>query len=78
MKPRRTKMSICLELPGGNEDNYLWMEKTSDEDGNPVMATFWEPSEYEREAIANGGRVVLFVWGRRHPPVDMGVLAPES
>lgn len=78
MRPRKTKTTtVCLTLPGGNEDNFLYAEKTSDEDGKPIWATFWEVSEEEQKAIVAGGRIVLFVWGEGHPPVAMNVLAPE-
>lgn len=79
MKPRRTKTTdVCLELAGGNEDNYLWAERTTGEDGRPMIVTFWEPTDEERRVIAEGGKIVLFVQGRIHPPVAMSVLSPDA
>lgn len=74
MKPRRTpKTTTCLELPGGNEDNYLWMFPTVDVNDKPLMVTFWEPNAKERAAIARGEKITLICWGKRHPPIAMTV-----
>jgi hypothetical protein len=74
MKPRRTYFSErVLGLPGGNEDNDLWVDLTADEDDNPVIRSVWEPTLEEREKIAAGQNVYLLVWGTMHPPVAIGV-----
>ena len=37
MWPRRTWFSqTCYELPGGNEDNFLWTQVTTDHEDRPV------------------------------------------
>ncbi len=36
----------------------------------------WEPSPEERAAIAAGGPVWLYVFGRGHPPVMLSGLSP--
>lgn len=71
MRPRRTpRTRDCLELPGGNEDNYLWMERASME-GAPVMLTYWEPTAEEIARIVGGEKIVLIMWGTVHTPVAM-------
>lgn len=74
MRPRRTERTkTCLELPGGNEDNFLWMEEAVSAEGHSVMVSYWEPNEEERAAIAAGKKICLLVWGGSHPPVAMAV-----
>ncbi len=78
MKPRRTPASTgVLALGGGNEDNDLWYESSVHPDGSHVFETTWEPTDEEREAIADGGNICLMVWGRGHPPVAMVVTDRE-
>jgi hypothetical protein len=72
MKPRRTHLTTHpLTLPGGNEDNDLWVYVEEDENSYPVICSVWVPTDEEREKIANGENVRLMVWGTRHPPVAM-------
>lgn len=49
----------CLGLPISREDK--------------MMHSFWEPTPDERDAIAQGARVRLTVWGELHPPVGVSV-----
>lgn len=73
MKPRRTVDSTTVfRLEGGNEDNDLWVHRGTDQDGAPVIVSVWQPSELEREAIANGANLELVVWGDGTPPVALG------
>lgn len=44
-------------------------------DGNEVI-TCWEPSQEEREAIANGASVWLRILGRSMPPAHVGAKSP--
>lgn len=70
MQPRKTPTSNhVFELPGGNEDNYLYVEAQLDELGNPLVVSVWEPTDEERAALAAGGTVELCVWGTGTPPV---------
>lgn len=74
MKPRRTVTSNhVLSLPGGNEDNDLWVTvgPASPEDQSPVICSTWELSAEERERVAAGENVELIVFGTAHPPVQM-------
>jgi len=85
VKARRTVRSdFVFRLPGGTEDNDLWVERKADTDDRPVMSSTWEPTDEEREAIANGANLELMIWGAGHPPVFLGITdvalgkAPES
>lgn len=72
MRPRRSvKSDRPLILPGGTEDNDLWIEIKGDGNDNPVLASVWQPSAEERERIANGENIELQVWGAKHPPVNV-------
>lgn len=60
MKPRRTHSSTTvLRLPGGNEDNDLYVEQMHSTTGAPVIASVWEPTAAERERLAAGDNVQL-------------------
>lgn len=73
MKPRRTvRSNQVFRLPGGTEDNDLWVERTSEE-GAPVTNSVWVPTDDERRAIMTGSNLELTVWGDGHPPVGLRV-----
>lgn len=68
MKARRTHLSNqVFSLPGGTEDNDLWLWN----DGEKLRSC-WVPTEEERKAIANGANIELMVWGQGTPPVAIG------
>lgn len=70
MKARRTHFTTrVFTLPGGNEDNDLWVYDIADNNGHHVIASVWVPTPEEREAVANGENVRLLVWTDRMPPV---------
>lgn len=74
MKPRRTPTSTkVFSLPGGNEDNDLWVEEAVADDGTPCLISTWEFDDDERAAIAAGGTIDLIVWGAGTPPVALSV-----
>ena len=74
MRPKKTPLSNhVFELPGGNEDNTLFVEAHLDEQGQPVMTSVWELTENERWLISQGGTIELHVWGRGTPPVALSV-----
>lgn len=74
MKPRRTiRSNSVFRLPGGTEDNDLWVRKEIDSEGRPVISSTWQPSDEEREAIAAGANLELIVWGTGMPPVSLGI-----
>lgn len=73
MKPRRTPHSNkVFRLDGGNEDNDLWVEATTSEQG-PCIRSVWELTDEERAKVAAGENVYLVVWGTVTPPVAIGV-----
>lgn len=71
MRPRRTHRSnATYVLEGGNEDNDLWVERTTMEGSDdPIIASVFVPTDEEREAIARGENVKLLIWGTAQPPV---------
>lgn len=70
MKARRTHFTTrVFVLPGGTEDNDLWVYDIADSQGHRVIASVWEPTPEERERIASGWNVRLLVWTDRMPPV---------
>lgn len=72
MKPRRTVISDkVFRLPGGTEDNDLWVTTYGEDDGGPCIGSTWEPTPEERQAIADGANVELIVWGTGTPPVAL-------
>lgn len=75
VKPRRTQASDkVFRLPGGTEDNDLWVTTYDEDDvdqGGPAIGSTWEPTDDERQAIADGANVELIVWGTGHPPVAL-------
>ena len=72
VKARRThNTDRVFRLPGGTEDNDLWVYDLTDGHNNHVIASVWEPTKKEREAIANGENIRLLVWGDGIPPFAM-------
>lgn len=72
MRGRRTHFSNCVyRLPGGTEDNDLWVHRDQHEDGTPLLRSTWELSDEDRAIIAAGGQVELVIWGDQQPPVCM-------
>ena len=64
MRGRRTHNSTrVFTLPGGTEDNDLWVYDMDDGQGNNIIVSVWEPTPQEREAIADGENIRLLVWG---------------
>lgn len=59
-------------LPGGTDANDLWVEERRGEKGEPVLSSTWQPTDEERQAIADGANVELLVWGEGTPPVYIG------
>ena len=73
MRPRRTKHTQkVFSLPGGNEDNDLWV-RHGETDGRHWLESTWELDDVERAAIAAGGTIQLRTWGVGTPPVSIVV-----
>ena len=67
LRPRRTHLSNqVFALPGGNEDNDLWVHN----DGESLRSTFVLTDE-QRAAIFNGANIDLVIFGQVQPPVAM-------
>jgi hypothetical protein len=74
MRQKRTPTTNhVFELPGGNEDNSLFVEIHVDEAGNPVITSVWDLDDDERALIAQGGTIELHVWGTGTPPVAVSI-----
>jgi len=74
LKPIRTPDSNTVyTLPGGNEDNYLYIERTDDGELHSV----WEMTAAERLLLAGGGRVQLTIIGSLVPPIILSVARPH-
>jgi hypothetical protein len=72
VRARRTHNSTrVFKLPGGNEDNDLWVYDLEDNHGHNIIASVWEPTKKERAAIAEGENIRLLVWGSGIPPFAM-------
>lgn len=71
MNPRRTaRTNAVFELPGGTAENDLPVERVVT-DGEVVLRSVWELTPEERQAIAGGANLELYVWARRPPPVAL-------
>lgn len=72
MRAVRTPLSTNIyALPGGNEDNYLYVQETGGE-----IRSDWELNDAERALLAGGGRVALTIIGALVPPVILSVVRP--
>ena len=45
-------------------------------DAGDALLSCWEPTDEERQAIAAGAPVWLWVFGRAHPPVSISAASP--
>lgn len=70
-----------LRAPPGvpiEECKPLAITRVKFEDGTPAVWSFWQPSEAERAAIADGAAIRLSAIGHTHPPVHVGVDGVEE
>ena len=44
-----------------------------DTTNGPAMVSYWQPNDAERDMIARGSKVMLYVFGGMHPPVAVEV-----
>jgi hypothetical protein len=73
--------NAVLRPPAGatNEEcRPLAITRFEYEGGTPAVASFWEPTDAERAAIAAGAKVMFTCWGHTHPPVYIGVDGVEA
>ena len=74
MRPRRTpSMRTVFTLPGGTEDNDLWVRQCVTEAGEACIESVWSLEPSERRAIADGANIVLRVYGHGTPATAMYV-----
>lgn len=74
MRPRRTHhTNTVFRLPGGTEDNDLWLEHANSGTGTVLRST-WVPTDDERARIAAGENIELAVYSQSHPPVSMRIV----
>jgi hypothetical protein len=74
VKPGRTVLSDrVFRLPGGTEDNDLWVTTYGPDMGGPALGSVWVPTDEERKEIADGANVELITHGEGTPPVSMRV-----
>lgn len=79
MKPVETDTTnTVFKLQGGTEENDLPILSTDGGDHGPTLTSFWRLDGHERRIIAEGGRVVLTVFGRAHPPVLISIVGAED
>lgn len=77
MKPRRFPMANkVFRLPGGNEDNDLWVEQGGHPEYGAFVRSVWEFTPKERQRIANGQNISLTTLGHGTPPIIM-LVTPE-
>ena len=72
MKPRRTPLSTTVfRLPGGTEDNDLWVTEYGSEKGGRAIGSVWELTPEGRAEVYAGANVELVVFGGSQPPVTL-------
>lgn len=68
-----------FSLPGGNEDNDLWVQRCVDDNpaspsrGAAILSSLWVPDDEERIRLGQSANVELLVWGGSMPPVCLSV-----
>lgn len=68
-------MTDTLASPTGLEDAV--MPLPCHRDRQTVMSA-WKLTDDELRHVQETGTVLLHVWGHTHPPVAVGILAPEK
>lgn len=78
MDPIKTNRSNFVYRGPTDDIGDLDVERTSEQGASVVYAVF-EPSEEERQAIADGGFVKLGIWGMEPiPPVSLRTVKNEE
>lgn len=84
MKARRTdEKNFPLTLPGDPDGTHtLYVERCrffdpsmgeTEDNSHPGYESLWQPNDLERLQLANGGDVLVRIWGSGHPPISVGV-----
>lgn len=74
MRPVKVAQSNIVYRGPTAEIGDLWCQRVSP----GQIASVWEPSDEERQLLAEGGRVELVLWSEPIPPISLAVLAPED
>lgn len=78
MKPANFETANCI-YRGGDIANDLYTRCYTEDHANigavPYVESRWIPSEKERQAIMNGGAVVLTIMGKDVPPLRIEVMS---
>lgn len=71
---------LVLMPPSGMESNCepLYVVSQVYADGTNCLLSRWAPSPEEREAIAKGADVLLYIFGTAHPPVAVSIVHEEE
>lgn len=70
LRPSRTVTSTrVFHLPGGTEDNDLWVTEYEPGEGGPGRGAVYVPTDEQRRAIAEGANLELIVIGELQPPL---------
>jgi hypothetical protein len=79
MESKQTKScSIIFKLEGGTKENDLHGYRTLDTNNNIVSCGVFTPNEEERIEIANGARIVVAIWGKTVPPMNVIIIHDED
>lgn len=66
--------NFTMKAPKGCEESCSDLPMTVCQiEGLPVLVSFWQPTAEELQALANGGAVMLHVYGQMHPMVYLSV-----
>lgn len=68
--------NMLLGAPHGM-DNCDSLPATMMTEPEPMIASFWRPTESELKILNEGGSVILYVFGTAHPPVALGAALRE-
>lgn len=77
MKPVEMKNPDVVLLPPEGDDNCgeLHVKLVEFSDGSRSVMSIWEPSQLEREALAAGGNLVVYVPMMPPPPFALAVMS---
>jgi hypothetical protein len=72
VRPRRTReTNHVFRLPGGNEDNDLWVRTGQTADGTPWSESTWELDADQGAELAAGATIRLRIYSAGCPPLAL-------
>ena len=75
------KMTNPSRTVGVGQDEYKDLDIVDlpvEDSDHKMMLSLWQPSAEEREILANGGVVQLYILGNLHPPVMVKAQSKED